>query len=189
MWYTPLPDVTGVRARVHTNKHTIKRINSHCQIHTCSCGLAELKWLYFISLLLSMRESNCSLSSSSTSSSSYSRSFFLIFFFQFSVFCRLCCCINLSSDATTHFIHCMHLCLENFELFSHSHLISKWKLIIRNDFILFLFHSPHTKRVKKSFIFIFVYNFFFTSFFLFLFFNMFSLCTWVCVRIFFHPKI
>lgn len=35
------------RASVHTNKHTIKRINSHCQIHTCSCGLAELKWLYF----------------------------------------------------------------------------------------------------------------------------------------------
>lgn len=42
-------------AHAHTNKHTIKRINSHCQIHTCSCGLAELKWLYFISLLLSRR--------------------------------------------------------------------------------------------------------------------------------------
>lgn len=89
---------------------------------------------------------------------SFSSSLFICLFVCFT-FCLCRCKSRFFFLATTYFIHCMHLCLERecvcvcFKLFffsllrrwNHSHLISKWKLIIRNDFILFLFHSPNRK--------------------------------------------
>lgn len=99
------------RASVHTNKHTIKRINSHCQIHTCSCGLAELKWLYFYLAPFIHERERVKLF---VVVIIIAVVLFALFSWFFSVlfFCRLCCCVNLSFDATTHFVHCMH-----FELF------------------------------------------------------------------------